>query len=87
MLTYSFIVAKSLKAATELCDKIYRLTDDYWTPFGGHKISLGATLCKVADWLEIAASGQRTAMSDEESREWFILECTMLGIHRQIASI
>lgn len=77
MITYDSIVNKSLANAKEISNRIFARMMEYWTPFEGHKVSPRSSIEKWNDFLKIAQSGRRTAMSEEEELIYFRLECAV----------
>lgn len=74
MTTY---VERSMDGARHVIGVAYKTMDDYWTPAEGHKVSLRSSVEKWRDFLFVAQSGQRTAASEEERLQYFILECVV----------
>jgi hypothetical protein len=74
-MTYSDVVEHEFCGAIETEALVQRTMDSYWTPFEGHKVNRTATVQKWHDFLLVAQSGQRTAMSDKCRELWFRLEC------------
>jgi hypothetical protein len=74
MTTY---VEKSLADSLRVLDTVYNTMDEYWTPVEGHKVSLRSSVEKWRDFLFISQSGQRTAASEQEKLQYFILECVV----------
>jgi hypothetical protein len=68
-------VEKQLENARSVQATVWRVMDEYWTPFGGHKVSFRSSKEKWNDFLLVAQSGQRTAASEEEKMVFFKLEC------------
>ena len=77
-------VLHSFNAAKETIKGVQQTLDAYWTPFNGHKVSARSTREKLKDLLIIADSGRKTASSEEEDLEWFILECQLLDIQKHV---
>ena len=73
-------VEKSKKNALETITTVRQELDKYWTPANGHAISEKSTFEKIEDFLTVTDSGLRTACSEEESLQWFILRCNLLNI-------